>query len=344
MAERVTVEHNGEMITLEVPDGTTDEEIKSFLTGSTTEKKEATAGDIAKQALQAVAPAGMYGPSGIDELGQVVKAAVSPYATAAKEGLSKTADIYKARPIIAPAIDVAGTAIMGVPPIAGSQQVLGALDKYSAVKEGAKAVSQQLSQGAPEELLNARGELTVRPETLDTYRKMQNTLRTSDPAFNKAISEAYGLKTGGGGNNAVRALLNSAEGQAKMAANPAFAQAAQEYLKTVPTYGQQAMKVVSPFVKGAMKVAGPAGMAMNLYDAGQMARETELGSRLAEGQGQSAEAAFRNLNTKYGNAMTPVEAQNVLASGSQRDIEAFGGSDRLKQLIRQKAAQRVLGQ
>jgi len=36
MAERVTVEHNGEMITLEVPDGTTDEEITSFLTGIST--------------------------------------------------------------------------------------------------------------------------------------------------------------------------------------------------------------------------------------------------------------------------------------------------------------------
>ena len=308
------------------------------------QKPEAQIEDVAQQAAQALAPAAMYGPSGFKELGQAVQAGVAPYATAAGEGLKKTADIYKARPIMAPAIDIAGTALFGAPPIAGGQQVLGAFDKYGAVKEGAKAVSQQLSQGAPQELLNAAGELTVKPETMQSYKTMQDTLRTSDPAFNKAISEAYGSKTGGAGNNAVRSLLNSAEGQAKMAANPAFAQAAQEYLRTVPTYGQQAMKVVSPFIKGAAKVAGPVGTAMSVYDAGQMARETELGSRLAQGQGQQAEAAFRNLNTKYGNAMTPIEAQNVLASGSQRDIEAFGGQDRLKQLIRQKAAQRVLGQ
>ena len=128
-----------------------------------------------------------------------------------------------------------------------------------------------------------------------------------------------------------------------MAANPQFAQAAQAYLKTVPTYGEQAMKVVGPALKGTARVLGPVGNAMALYDAGQMARETELGSRLQQGQGQQAEAAFRNLNAKYGNAMTPQEAQAVMESGSQRDIAAFGGADRLKQLIRQKAAQRVIG-
>ena len=316
-----------------------DEAAKSM--GST----PASEGDVAKQAAQTIAPAGMLtGATGFDELGQVIKAGASPYMNASGEALKKTAQIYKAMPIVAPAIDVAGTALFGAPPIAMSQQAMGAYEKYGAIKEGAKAVSQQLSQGAPKELLNAAGELTVKPETMKTYSAMQNTLRGADPTFSKAITDAYGLKTGGGGNNAVRTLLTSAEGQAKMAANPAFAQAAQEYLRTVPTYGQQAMKVVSPFIKGALKVAGPAATALNVYDAGQLARETELGSRLQQGQGQQAEAAFRNLNTKYGNAMTPQQAQNVMDSGSQRDIEAFGGSDKLKQLIRQKAAQRVIGQ
>jgi len=41
MAERVTVEHNGERITLEVPDGTTDAEIQAYLQGSTAKPKSA---------------------------------------------------------------------------------------------------------------------------------------------------------------------------------------------------------------------------------------------------------------------------------------------------------------
>jgi len=112
----------------------------------------------------------------------------------------------------------------------------------------------------------------------------------------------------------------------------------------IPSTMQKVGNVVGPIARGAGKVLGPAGMALNVYDAQQMATDTQLGPRLQQGQGQQAEAAFRNLNTKYGNAMTPIEAQNVLASGSQRDIAAFGGADKLKQLIRQKAAQRVLGQ
>jgi hypothetical protein len=75
-------------------------------------------------------------------------------------------------------------------------------------------------------------------------------------------------------------------------------------------------------------------MAYNMYEAGQMARETELGSRLQQGQGQRAEQAFRNMNTQYGGPISPQEEQNVMANGSQRDIQA---------LIRRKAAQRVTG-
>jgi hypothetical protein len=107
---------------------------------------------------------------------------------------------------------------------------------------------------------------------------------------------------------------------------------------------QQSMRALGPLARGAAKVAGPAGLALGVYDAGQMARETELGSRLQQGQGQQAEQAFRKLSAQYGNAMSPQEAQNVLASGSQRDIAAFGGADKLRELMRQKAAQRVLGQ
>ena len=66
-----------------------------------------------------------------------------------------------------------------------------------------------------------------------------------------------------------------------------------------------------------------------------MARDTELGSRLAQGQGQQAEQAFRNINTQYGdafrNTVTAQQARDILASGSTRDITAFGGAAFLRQ-------------
>jgi hypothetical protein len=297
------------------------------------------------EALSVPVTAAAYGnPTGAAELGQVAKAAISPYASGVGQGLKSTADIYKTRPLLSSAVEGLGLATIGVPPIAVAQQGISALDKYQAVKQGLAAASQQLSQGAPQELLNAKGELVVKPETMQSYKAMQDTIRNTDPALSKKITDTFGLKTGGSGNNAVRSFLNSAEGQAKMAANPQFAQAAQAYLKTVPTYAEQAMKVVSPALKGTARVLGPVGNALAVYDAGQMARETELGSRLAQGQGQQAESAFRNMNIQYGNAMTPQEAQNVLANGSARDIAAFGGRDRLNMAVRVQAAKRIIGQ
>ena len=104
-------------------------------------------------------------------------------------------------------------------------------------------------------------------------------------------------------------------------------------------------QVVGPIARGAARVAGPVGMGMNLYDAGQMARETQLGQRLQQGQGQVAEQAYRNgLGMTYqGPQLSSEEAQNVLRSGSQRDIKYFGGEDNLTKAIRRKAAEKVLG-
>ena len=74
----------------------------------------ATQGPVAPEGagiLGAIAPAvtayGM-GPTGMAELGQAVRAGATPYMQTVGEGLKKTADIYKARPIMAPLIDAAG--------------------------------------------------------------------------------------------------------------------------------------------------------------------------------------------------------------------------------------------
>lgn len=112
-----------------------------------------------------------------------------------------------------------------------------------------------------------------------------------------------------------------------------------------PSMAQKAARVAAPALGAVARVAGPAGMAYDLYEAGQLARQTQLGQRLAQGQGQLAEQAFRGGmgQTYQGPQLSPEQAQAVLQSGSQRDIQYFGGPDRLTQLIRQRAAQRVLG-
>jgi len=203
--------------------------------------------------LGAVAPAvtgyGM-GPTGMKELGQAVRAGASPYITGVKEGLGKTMDVYRARPIMAPLIDAVGVATIGVPPIAGGQQALGAYEKFNAAKQGAQAAGQVLSQGAPT-TTPVMGLPTT--ETIKPFGEM----RTAAGANSELGMKLKTLYEGSGGNNAVKSFLNSAEGKAAMAANPQFAQQAQQYLKVVPTYGQQAMKIVGPLLKGAARVAGP---------------------------------------------------------------------------------------
>lgn len=94
MAERVTVEHNGEIITLEVPDGTTDAEITAFLTGST---ESAGAPNMAPQAASAA--------------GRV--AAVAPEAIS--QGAGAVKQFVQSRPAMQTAADIAGIATHGVP-------------------------------------------------------------------------------------------------------------------------------------------------------------------------------------------------------------------------------------
>ena len=290
----------------------------------------------------AIAPAvtayGM-GPTGFKELGQAVGAGAGPYISAAKEGLGKTMDVYRARPIMAPLIDAAGLATVGFPPIAGGQQALNAYDKFNAAKQGAQAAGQVLSQGAPAET-PVKGLPTT--ATKGPYMEMQKS--GIAPEVSKKISALYNE---GGGNNAVRSWLASAEGQAAQASNPQFAQAAQKFVSATPTYGQQAMKVVTPFLKGAARVAGPAGMAANLYEAQPYL--AEAGPQLSSGQaqGRMAQAQQMAINRPTPAPLSPQEASNLLASGDERTINIYGGRGRLNEIvktgIRQLAAQRVLG-
>ena len=128
-----------------------------------------------------------------------------------------------------------------------------------------------------------------------------------------------------------------------MKANPEFAAAAQAYLKTVPTYGEQVMKTVSPFLKVAAKVAGPVGMAANLYEAAPYLEQA--GPELASGAAQNrmAQAQRMILDRPTPAPIRPDEASNLLASGDERTINIYGGRSRLQEIISAGIKQKAFG-
>ena len=104
MAERVTVEHNGELITLEVPDGTTDEQIQSFLGAQTTSAQQEPTPNLAPQAASVARQVGAMAPE-----------ALGAGAELAGQGLNAAKQFVMNRPAMQTAADIAGIATHGVP-------------------------------------------------------------------------------------------------------------------------------------------------------------------------------------------------------------------------------------
>jgi hypothetical protein len=270
------------------------------------------------------------GPTGLRELGQAGAAAAAPVARAAVAGPIAA---YAANPAAMVAADAVGLGTVGMPLGTIYQSATSFPEKYKAAVEAGKEVGKFTSQSA---LTTSPVTGNLYPESVPDFRAMQR----ANPAVAQKLSEVYQT---GGGNNAVKAWLAGPEGQAAMK-DPRFAAAAEQYAGKVPGVMGQVGRVAGPIARGALKALGPVGMGMNMYDAGQMARETELGPRLAAGQGQQAEQAFRAgpVQSYQGPQLAPQEAQNVMASGSARDKQYF--NDQLQMAVRLKAAKKVLGQ
>ena len=293
----------------------------------------AQAYEMAKQQMTQTAPAKEFGvkeavqtalpaitPSGPTGMGQMVKdvgGAVSPYA---KGAVNAATAGYKAHPLLTAAIDTVGLGTVGAPIATTYSSVMGAADQYDRLKSAGNQVGKVLSNT---------------PGNPVNYFAMGQAIPEAAPI----LKDLYDNK---GGPNAIKAWLQSPEA-AQYMKDPKFAAAAEQYAGKVPGMGAQAMKVAGPLLRGAAKVAGPVGLGMNMYDAGKYARESQLGTRLATGQGQQAEQAFRQRNTTYGAPVTPDQAAAVLENGSARDIQALGGQESLNMAIRLKAAKKVLG-
>ena len=216
---------------------------------------------------------------------------------------------------------------MGVPPVAAAKS---AYDTYQTGKDLAAAAAKVTSQ------------FDV-PKSLNTlYDPLKAALTTEHPELLKPVQEAFARS----GPQGVKNILTSPETQ-KLLTGPATQEAAQAFLGGVPGVGKQIGRAVAPVLRGAGKVLGPAGLAMNAYDAAQYAEAAELGKRLAQGQGATAQHQFKQMNPGYSQQfnqqITPDQAQNILASNSERDIAAFGGRQRLT-AIAQTPAKQVLQQ
>ena len=285
--------------------------------------------DLAASAVQTAATSAMsMGPTGLKELGQAGVAAAKPVARAAVAGPIAA---YAANPAAMVAADAVGLGTVGMPLGTIYQSATTFPEKYQAIKSAAGEVGKFTSQTP----LTTGPTGSQYPGGVVDYRAMGKAV----PDAAAQLKAAYDA----GGPNSVKAFLATPEA-AQYMKNPAFAQAAEQYAGKVPGVMGQVGRVAGPIARGALKALGPVGMGMNMYDAGQMARETELGPRLAAGQGQQAEAAFRAgpVQSYQGPQLSPQEAQNVMRSGSARDQQYF--NEQMKMAVRLKAAKKVLGQ
>lgn len=280
-------------------------------------QQQATPAEL--NAAQAVAPAvagfGYSAPTGISQLVKDVYQAGQPLVEAGKEAFQG----YARSP--GKAIVDVGAAHLGLPPPYAS------MEAYNKIKNTLGAAGQTmtnigdvLGQWGPEAEANARNFLKgLKPADASKFVELANS---------QGLSKAFSTyQVPGYVSEEALQSFNAVKGAA-------------------PTTMSKIGAVAGPIARGVARVAGPVGTAYNLYEAGQMARDTELGQRLAQGQGQLAEQAFRQgpVQTYQGPPLSAYEAQNVLSSGSKRDIDYFGGADRLNMIIRLQAAKKVLGQ
>jgi hypothetical protein len=176
-------------------------------------------------------------------------------------------------------------------------------------------------KAAQEAVPRMRQALGAMPLDEKLYSELVNKLNSSE------LNKLGGLVDKMGG----KAALEAFELPARLASDPAAVQAYNAIRSQAAAAPGMASRIAGPILRGAAKVAGPVGLGMDIYEAGKFAQESQLGPRLAQGQGRMAQQAFRNMaaNTQYG-GLTP-EQQQILEQ------------DKIDQAIRRKAASKVLG-
>lgn len=269
-----------------------------------TTKTEAEAQQITKAPEATPMPqfAGPSGPAGYNWEG--IKDTVSPLVQAAKG----TVGGYVKNPIQG-IVDV-GAMHMGMPPpYATTDAAKGLYNTYNAAK-----TAMNTAQGLASKIAET-------PGVEASFNKLIDALPRDEALRMKELINKRGAQ-------GLKEFIDSSGDAIK--AMPEV----KELAGMVPSRMAQVGKVVAPVLRTAGKVLGPAGLAMNAYDAAQYAQAAQLGQRLAGGQGGIAQAAARNVQHNAGAQyqLQPEEAANVLASGDQATINLYGGPQRLNQI------------
>jgi len=236
---------------------------------------------------------------------QTAKTILGPAASA----VGSLAKEYVATPAKALA-DVTLGSTIGVPPVAGKTLYPGVAETYQRAMDYVNKAGQFAPGGQP----------AVAPAaTTDELAQAAKTAAQMTPDELAAYMKGAPLPAG-----------------AAPATAPAAAPAQGGFIERMADlarrYGGATARVAGPVLNTAGRIAGPVGMAYNAAQAGEFAREAELGPRLASGQGGMAQQAFRQQNQVYGQDLSADQARAVLESGSERDIAAFGGRQRLMAL------------
>jgi hypothetical protein len=261
-----------------------------------------TGGDILQTAVQTALPAAYtQGATGVGELTKNVSKAVAPVAS---NVIKNAVTSYAKNPIGA----VADVALMGagLPPAYGPVKgIQGGYDAVQSAKQVVTNLGQALSKYPPETAEKAMKWINVlTPEDADKFARLAEKDGIDKALKNFKAPEYFGEKA----NAALKATKDA-----------------------VPSNFSKLGQALGPVARAVGKVAGPAGMAMNVYDAANMAQETQLGERLARGEGQRAQQAFGNMINRNvsGYQLSAIEAKNLLDSGDERTINIYGGRQRL---------------
>lgn len=103
-------------------------------------------------------------------------------------------------------------------------------------------------------------------------------------------------------------------------------------------------RAMAPVARTAARVAGPAGLAYDIYEAYPYYQQANVPQRLATGEVRQTmnQARMAPLNAPTPAPLTAQEAQNLYQSGDQRLINIYQNDAELKNLMRRRAAERVL--
>ena len=335
MTERVTVDHNGERITLDVPDGTTDEQIKAFVAGGSAPASQAQPQSVG---VGPVAPTYVPGQTGLAELGRDVVGAAKPLVEAGKDVFAG----YAKSP--GKAIVDIGAAHLGVPPpYAAYEGYQGVKNMLGAAKETAKNIGDVLGQ-LPKETVDR-----IAPNV----KYFEETLKPGSKTFDqfKTLADKVGIER----------AISQFQYPEKLLNNPEFMAAKNEITGIFPTLGEKIGRVVGPILHGASKIAGPAVAA---YEGAQGVNQARQGDYTGAGLSGASAASMLNpigLIAQPGVSMMQSANQNFRQQTPQQQQEsamsalsgtapgmsgegaAFLGNN-LDMAIRLKAAKKVLGQ